>query len=81
MNSTSPAARLDSIAARSPDRSIAGPLVILIDVPELGADDQGQAGLAQPGRAGQQHVVRRPAAALRALEHQRELLAAPSAGR
>src|SRR3712207_2655972 len=33
MNSTSPGARLDSIAARSPDRSIAGPLVIFTDVP------------------------------------------------
>ena len=40
---------------------------------QLGADDQREAGLAEPGRAGQQHVVRRPAAALGALEHQREL--------
>ena len=33
MNRTSPGARLDSIAARSPERSIAGPLVIFTDVP------------------------------------------------
>src|SRR3954471_20306200 len=33
MNNTSPGARLDSIAARSPDRSIAGPLVIFTEVP------------------------------------------------
>jgi hypothetical protein len=33
MNRTSPGERFDSIAARSPERSIAGPLVIFTDVP------------------------------------------------
>ena len=61
------------MAARSPDRSIAGPLVIFTGGAQLGADDQGEAGLAEPGRAGQQDVVRRPAAPLGALEHEVEL--------
>ena len=37
MNSTSPSPRLDSIAARSPERSIAGPLVIFTDGAQLGS--------------------------------------------
>src|SRR3712207_6991354 len=41
--------------------------------PQLRADDQRQRGLAEPGRAGEQHVVRRAAAALGALEHQVQL--------
>ena len=45
--------------------------------PELGRDDHRQRRLAEPGRAGQQHVVRRPAAAAGALEHQPDLLAHP----
>ena len=40
---------------------------------ELRADDQREAGLAQPGRAGEQHVVRRPAAPLGSFEHEVEL--------
>ena len=46
-------------------------------VPELGRDDHGERGLAEPGRAGQQHVVRRAAAPPGALQHQRDLLAHP----
>ena len=41
---------------------------------ELGGDDAGQRGLAQPGRAGEQHVVERLAAALRRLDEDRQLL-------
>ncbi len=52
--------------------------------PELRPDDQRQRRLAQPRRAGQQHVVRRPPAALGALEHQvqlpRDLLLADEVG-
>jgi hypothetical protein len=40
---------------------------------QLGADDQGEAGLAQPGRPRQQHVVRRAPPALGALQHERQL--------
>ena len=75
MNSTSPSVRLVSSAARSPARSIAGPLVIRIGVPSSRGDDHREAGLAQAGRAGQQHVVRRPAAPQRALEDELQLLA------
>ena len=75
MNSTSPSVRLVSRAARSPARSIAGPLVTRIGRAQLGGDDHRQAGLAEPGRPGQQHVVGRPVAAQRALEHQLQLLA------
>ena len=78
MKSTSPSAqRRQSIAARSPERSIAGPLVIRTGAPSSAADDHGQGGLAQAGRAGQQDVVRRCAAAQRALQQQVELLADP----
>ena len=77
MNSTSPwreagqhrgevAGALDRRPAGDPHRGA-----------QLGADDHGEAGLAQPGRAGQQDVVRRPAPAHGALEHQLELLARP----
>ena len=41
---------------------------------ELGGDDVGERGLAQPGRAGEQDVVERLAAALRRLDEDRELL-------
>src|SRR5271165_5853643 len=44
---------------------------------ELGGDDHRDRGLAQPGRAGQQHVVRRPTAPQGALQDQRQLLAHP----
>jgi hypothetical protein len=44
---------------------------------ELGGDDHRDRGLAQPGRPGDQHVVGRPAAAQRALQDQRQLLAHP----
>ena len=44
---------------------------------ELGGDDQREAGLAQPRRPGEQHVVGRVAAAARALQHERQLLAHP----
>ncbi len=40
----------------------------------LDGDDAGQAGLAEPGRAGQQQVVGRLAAHLGCLEHDREML-------
>ena len=80
MNSTSPSARLVRIAARSPERSIAGPLVIRMPGAQLGRDDHGQGRLAQAGRAGQQDVVGRGAAAHRALQQQVELLAHPVLG-
>ena len=67
MNSTSPSPRLVRIAARSPARSIAGPLVIRIGGAQLGGDDHRQGGLAEPGRAGQQDVVGRAVAPHRAL--------------
>ena len=44
---------------------------------ELGRDDHGKGRLAQPGPAAHQHVVRRPVAPQRALQHQRQLLAHP----
>jgi hypothetical protein len=62
---------VDSTAARSPDRSIAGPQ----RGAELGGDDHRDRGLAEPGRPGQQHVVRRAAAAQRAAQQERQLLA------
>ena len=77
MNSTSPSTRFDSIAARSPARSRAGPLVMPHGGAELGADDHREAGLAQAGRPGEQHVVRRVAAAPARPEHEVELLAHP----
>jgi hypothetical protein len=43
----------------------------------LVGDDHRQRGLAEPGRAGEQDVVGRPAAAASGLEHQPELLADP----
>jgi len=45
--------------------------------PHLGGDDHRQSGLAQPGRAGQQHVIRRAAAASGGIEHQAELVTHP----
>ena len=44
---------------------------------ELGRDDHRDRGLAEAGRPGQQHVVRRPAASQGAVQQQRELLADP----
>ena len=55
---------LDGGPAGDPDRLL-----------DLGGDDHGQGGLAQAGRAGQQHVVGRAAAPLGRLEHQAELVA------
>ena len=42
--------------------------------PQLGGDDVGERGLAEPGRAGEQHVVERLAAAPRGLDEDLELL-------
>ena len=42
---------------------------------ELGGHDPGHAGLAQPGRAGEQHVVERLAAPVRCAQHDLEVLA------
>ena len=50
-------------AARSPARSMIGPAVALIGHPELGRDHVGEAGLAHAGRAEEEHVVERLAAA------------------
>ena len=47
------------------------------DGTEFGGDDHRQRGLPQPGRAGQQDVIRCAAAVLGALEHQLQLLAHP----
>jgi hypothetical protein len=58
----------------SPLRSSAGPAVCTNDDAELGRDDLRQRGLAQPGRAGQQHMVERLAARLGRLDRDRELL-------
>ena len=80
MNSTSPSIRVDSIAARSPARSIAGPAGDPEGRAQLGGDDHGEAGLAQPRRPGQQHVVRRPAAPQRAVSTARAARA-PGPGR
>ncbi len=55
---------LDGRTAGDPDRRA-----------ELGGDDHGEAGLAEPGWPGEQHVVRRPGALQGALQHQLELLA------
>jgi hypothetical protein len=49
--------RGDSTAARSPACWIAGPLVIRSGAPSSDGDDHRQRRLAEPGRAGQQHVV------------------------
>src|SRR6266704_2284885 len=57
---------LDRRAAADPQRSA-----------ELGRDDHRDRRLAQPGRPGQQHVVRRLAPPQRSLEHQGELFAEP----
>src|SRR5699024_3177286 len=43
----------------------------------LGGDDHRQGGLAQPGRTGQQHVIRRPSACACGFKHQGQLLAQP----
>ena len=58
------AGALDRRAAGHPDRGA-----------ELGGDDHREAGLAEPGRPGQQDVVGRALAAQRRLEHQLQLLA------
>ena len=60
MNSTSPSARLLTSAARSPARSSAGPAGDADAGAELGRDDHGQRGLAEPGRA--RTAARGPAA-------------------
>jgi len=58
------AGAFDRRAARHPDWGA-----------ELGSDDHREAGLAEPGRTGEQDVVGRTVAPQRALEHQRKLLA------
>ena len=65
------------MAARSPgvlDGRPAGDAQRLL---QLGGDDHRERRLAQPGRPAEQHVVGDPAAALRGVEHQPELLADP----
>ena len=47
------------MAARSPGRSMAGPLVVWMLTPSSSRDDVGQGGLAQAGRPVEQHVVGR----------------------
>ncbi len=59
----------------SPLRSRAGPGGLHERDVELGGDDLGQRGLAQPRRTGQQHVVQRLPAAGGGLDRDRELIA------
>jgi hypothetical protein len=49
MNTTSPSPRVDSTAARSPARSMAGPLVIRIGVPSSAAMIMAMVVLPSPG--------------------------------
>ena len=75
MNSTSPSSRFVRIAARSPARSSAGPLVGWIRAPISVGDDAGQRRLAQPRRAGEQHVIDGLPALPRRGQHDLEVLA------
>ena len=77
MNSTSCSTRFDSIAARSPARSSAGPEVTRSEVPSSAAMIIASEVLPRPGGPGQQDVIRCAAAVLGALEHQLQLLANP----
>ena len=74
MNRTSRSSRLVRIAARSPARSIAGPLVVLSLHAELVGDDLRERGLAESRRARQQHVVERLVALTRSLDENAEVL-------
>ncbi len=77
MNSTSCSTRFDSIAARSPARSSAGPGGDPQRGAQLGGDDHRQRRLAQARRAGQQDVIRCAATVLGSLEDQLQLFANP----
>ena len=77
---TSCSTRLDSIAARSPARSSAGPDVTRSEVPQLGGDDHRQRRLAQPRRA-DRDVIGAPPRVFGALDDQLQLFGAPAAGR
>ncbi len=49
MNTTSPSLRVDKMAARSPDRSMAGPLVMRIGAPSSAATIMAMVVLPRPG--------------------------------
>ena len=75
MKRTSLGSRLVRIAARSPARSSTGPEVCLQVHAHLARDDVRERGLAQAGRAEEQHVVERFLALARGLDEDFELLA------
>ena len=68
-------------AATSPLRSSAGPAVCTNGDVELVGDDLGERGLAEAGRAGEQHVVERLAARGGGLDRDRELVLDAPPGR
>ena len=74
MKKTEPGSSAVRNAATSPLRSSAGPAVCTSGALELARDDVRQRGLAEAGRAGQQHVVERLAAAARRLDEEGELV-------
>ena len=76
MNTTSPSLSVDSTAARSPARSIAGPLVIRSGALSSAAMIMAMVVLPRPGGR-KQHVIGRLAAADGTLQDQRKLLADP----
>ncbi len=75
MNRTSPSSRVDSTAARSPERSIAGLLVMRSGAASSAAMIIAIVALPEPGRPRQQHAVvgRTCRAARRALQHAAEV--------
>ena len=77
MKTTSPSCRVDSTAARSPDRSIAGPLVIRSGAPSSAAMIIAIVVLPRPGGPESSTWSGGPAAAQRAVQQQRQLLADP----
>ena len=77
MNSTSPSSRFVRIAARSPARSSAGPLVIRQRHVQLRGDDAGERRLAEPGWTREQQVVDGLAASHRGPDHDLEVLLQP----
>ena len=72
---TSPSWREERIAARSPACWMAGPRGDADRGVHLGGDDHREGGLAEAGRAGEQHVVGGGAARAGGPQHQVELLA------
>ena len=69
------------MAARSPGLAITGPEVARKPTPSSRGDDLGERGLAEAGRAEEQDVVERLAAALRRLDEDAQVFPRRPAGR